>query len=249
MPRTDRSHAHPRSRHRRAALVVSCEHGGNRVPSRYRSLFARGQRTLDSHRGWDPGALELARAISRACRAPLVATTTTRLLVECNRSLDHPQLFSEFTRGLDAVERGRIVRRYYLPHRLAVTGSILGALCRHGRVVHIGVHTFTPVWRGRRRAVDVGVLYDPRRPAEVMVGDLLVGHLKHFVPGLRVHRNRPYSGRTDGLTTTLRSSLPASRYAGIEIEVNQALALGGRPRWRSTRQAIAMAILGTIRDL
>jgi predicted N-formylglutamate amidohydrolase len=230
-------------------VVVSCEHGGNRVPARYRPLFAGGRRVLASHRGWDPGALELARAVARACGSPLIATTTTRLLVECNRSLDHPQLFSEFTRRLGAEERGRIVRQYYLPHRLAVTGSVLGALCRCGRVVHVGVHTFTPVWKGKRRRVDVGVLYDSRRPAEVMVGDLLVEHLKHFAPELRVHRNRPYSGRTDGLTTTLRTSLPARRYAGIEIEVNHALVLGPPSRWTAARQAIAMAVRWTMHDL
>ena len=64
-----------------AFLLVTCEHGGNRVPKRYRRLFAGWESVLASHRGYDPGALTLARELARAFDAPLVASTVTRLLV------------------------------------------------------------------------------------------------------------------------------------------------------------------------
>ena len=81
------------------SYIITCEHGGNRIPAAYRSLF-RGQRALlDSHRGHDPGSLVMATALADTFRAPLVASTTSRLLVDLNRSIGHRQLFSEATRG------------------------------------------------------------------------------------------------------------------------------------------------------
>ena len=63
-------------------LVITCEHGGNRIPSLYRDLFHDYQVLLDSHRGFDPGALVMARALAAAFAAPLVASTVSRLLVD-----------------------------------------------------------------------------------------------------------------------------------------------------------------------
>jgi len=224
------------------ALVLSCEHAGNAIPARYRPLFRAAHDVLASHRGWDPGALDLARTIARATHAPLTATTTSRLLVECNRSIDHPRLFSEFTRGLGVREKRHILKVHYHPHRGAVATAVRNALRTSRCAVQIGVHTFTPVWDGRRRATDIGVLYDPRRAFETGVACALAGALQAALPRRRIHRNRPYRGWTDGLTTTLRGTFPARRYAGIELEVNQALVSG--KDWRALEHVIA----GAVRD-
>ncbi|MDH4038345.1 MAG: N-formylglutamate amidohydrolase [Candidatus Krumholzibacteria bacterium] len=221
-------------------LVLSCEHGGNMIPARYRPLFKGAATVLRSHRGWDPGSLELARTIRRATRAPLIATTTSRLLVECNRSIGHPRLFSEFTRSLDERDKAQLLKTYYHPHRDAVERAIHDRMRTVHRVVHIGVHTFTPVYEGRRRTVDIGVLHDPRRAFESGVACALVGALKTATPGLKVYRNLPYRGWSDGLTTSLRETFPASRYAGIELEVSQRFV--GTARWRALQRSIASAI-------
>ena len=90
-------------------VIITCEHGGNRIPAPYRRLF-RGQRAvLDSHRGHDPGSLVMATALADTFSAPLLASTTSRLLVDLNRSVGHPQLFSTATRGAPAETRGQII--------------------------------------------------------------------------------------------------------------------------------------------
>src|SRR5688572_9101508 len=101
-------------------LVLTCEHGGPRVPRRYAPLFRDAPGVLGTHRAYDAGALEVARILSRKLRAPLLYSTVSRLVVDLNRSAHHPKLFSEFTRPLPAEERARILRRHYLPHRHAV---------------------------------------------------------------------------------------------------------------------------------
>ena len=61
-----------------AGFVITCEHGGNRIPAPYRDLFHARQTLLDSHRGYDPGALIMARVLATAFAAPLVASTVSR---------------------------------------------------------------------------------------------------------------------------------------------------------------------------
>lgn len=228
-------------RKREAGLVISCEHAGNRVPPRYRAQFRGQAAALKSHRGWDPGALDLARAIAFRCNAPLLANTTSRLLVECNRSLGHPQLFSEFTRDLGSAEQFHLLAMFYHPHRRAVEVALRRAVRRRGRVVHIGVHSFTPVLNGKRRRADVGLLFDPKHRFEGEVVDALARELRARAPKLRVRRNYPYRGWTDGLTTTLRSRFSAATYAGIELEVNQAL-FGNPIAWKQVKQALGDAV-------
>ena len=41
----------------------------------------------------------------------------SRLLIEPNRSLHHPQLFSEFTRDLSEARKDEIIEEFYLPYR------------------------------------------------------------------------------------------------------------------------------------
>jgi predicted N-formylglutamate amidohydrolase len=77
------------------SLVITCEHGGNRIPIRYTDLFKANPVLLNTHRGFDPGALSMAKDLAAAFAAPLVASTISRLLVDLNRSVGHPHLHYE----------------------------------------------------------------------------------------------------------------------------------------------------------
>ena len=226
----------------KVALVLSCEHAGNKVPAKYRKLFKGRQSVLASHRGWDPGAIDLARAIAKETGAPLVANTVSRLVVETNRSVPSPQLFSEFTRGLSKEEKNALLKSHYHPHRGAVEAVVKSALRTHARVVHVGVHTFTPVLNGKKRTADIGLLFDPARKMEVDFCEVWLHALHWEAPLLRVKKNYPYKGSSDGLTTALRKKFAASRYVGIELEVNQALALGPARRWTDIPNRIARSL-------
>ncbi len=207
-------------RPRQVACLLSCEHGGNRIPAEFRAPF-RGERTLlASHRGYDIGALTCARALSAAWRAPLIHAEISRLLVDLNRSPHHPALFSPLTRALPAAQRALILQRHYFPHRQRIEHWIAARIRGGHTVVHIAVHSFTAVLDGRRRDADIGLLYDPARPLEASI-------CRHWQTALqqrgtlRVRRNYPYRGTSDGLTRHLRERFPPHAYAGIELEINQ----------------------------
>ncbi|MEW5774132.1 MAG: N-formylglutamate amidohydrolase [Thermodesulfobacteriota bacterium] len=204
------------------ALLVTCEHGGNRVPARYRRLFAGRKALLASHRGWDPGALALARLLAGELDAPLLFCDTTRLLADPNRSEGHPALFSELTRPLPAPERQALLDRLWRPHRQAVRQAAADLIAGRGQVLHLAVHSFTPVLHDRERTMDLGLLYDPARPREARLAAAWKAVLTRRAPGLRVRRNAPYRGASDGLATFLRRALGPA-YLGLELETNQRL--------------------------
>lgn len=202
-------------------LLVTCEHGGNRVPAAYRDLFRGADRILASHAGYDIGALGVARVLARSLSASLHYSTVTRLLVDLNRSPGHRGQFSRFTRTLPGAVRARIVQQYYLPYRETVSGLVARTLTRGEAVIHYSAHSFTPVFRGQRRDSDIGLLYDTRRKHEGELCADLAAALRDA--GFRVRRNYPYRGAADGLTTTLRRRSGEAPYFGIELEINQAI--------------------------
>ncbi len=226
----------------RAAFVVTCEHGGNRIPARYRTLFAGQQELLASHRGYDIGALSVARALARALQAPLEVATVSRLLVDLNRSLGHPRVFSATTRDVAAAVRADIVARHYVPHRSAVERRVRDLVARGYRVVHVASHSFTPVLDGHVRQADVGLLYDPRRRGEVRLAAHWKAALAEVAPHLRVRRNYPYLGKGDGLTAYLRGQFGDRAYVGIELEFNQRFAFAGAASFAALRRALVASL-------
>lgn len=206
---------------RRAFVVITCEHGGNRIPTAYRPLFARSRALLATHRGYDAGALPMARALARDFDAPLVASTVSRLVVDLNRSIGHRALYSDATRGLSRTAHERILAHYYRPYRLQVEKRVERAIATGMRVVHISSHSFTPMLDGIVRDADVGLLYDPARQGERALCGKWGAMLSRRIAPLRVRRNYPYQGRNDGLTSYLRQRFAPTRYVGVELEINQ----------------------------
>ncbi len=227
--------------------VVSCEHATAHVPAAYRSAFRGAGEALASHRGSDIGALVLARQLARMLRVPCLAATATRLLVDANRSRHHPKVFSEWSRQLDERLRDRIVAAHWTPHRDAVQAAIARHTRRGHTVLHVSVHSFTPVFDGIERPIDVAWLYDPRRAGELDIVRAWRAALAERAPDLRLRRNAPYRGRSDGLTTAMRRQFDGERYLGIELEVSQRFPLGAAADWRALRAGICASLADALR--
>ncbi len=227
------------------ALVLSCEHGGNRVPAPYRELLRGARPLLSSHRGLDLGALELARDLQRRFGAPLHACTATRLLVDANRSRGHPRLFSPWTLRLPRAGQEALLERYWRPHRSAVERDVRARLGRPGLVVLLSVHSFTPRWKGTTRQVDVGFLFDPAHAGESELVSRWRAALAALRPDLRLRRNAPSRGTGDGLTTDLRQA-PGPRYLGLELEVSQRFPRGSPPKWRRLRAELVDSLAAAL---
>jgi predicted N-formylglutamate amidohydrolase len=231
-------------------LLVTCEHASCAVPATLRQLGLPAP-VLRSHRGWDPGALGIAKTIARALGVPPMAGGWSRLVADLNRSAAHPRVIAARVDGrpvpgnqLTAAEREARLRQYWQPWRRRLERQAIVA-SRRGPLLHLSVHSFVERLGGVERANDIGLLCDPARAAEVALCRDLAVALR--MAELRVRRNFPYFGDTDGVTTWLRALLPRSRYLGIEIECNQRLARTAAGERRLAR-ALTQALTGLLGD-
>jgi predicted N-formylglutamate amidohydrolase len=202
-------------------FLFTCEHATNEVPEEYRRLFAGQEAVLRTHRAYDPHALEIAGQLARTFRAPLLAARVTRLLVDCNRSPASHNLFSPYSRPLAREDKERVLAAWHTTHQTAVAGEVSRIISTGAMVVHLAVHSFTPVLNGHVRTADLGLLYDPAKPGERKLCAKWLTELRREAPALRLRRNYPYLGKTDSLPAMLRKGFPEEKYLGIELEISQ----------------------------
>jgi predicted N-formylglutamate amidohydrolase len=222
--------------------ILTCEHAGNTIPAEYAHLFKGNEEALYSHKAIDFGALRLAKHLAAETNLPLYYTTTSRLLVEANRSPGSEELFSKYTKELPEDKKLELLHTYYFPHRKQVENQIMKEVEAGHRVYHLAVHTFTPAMEGEVREAEIGILYDPERPLEAAFAQKLKSELLKQNLERRVLYNYPYTGTADGLPTYLRRKFDEEQYTGFELEVNQKFFLDGEPdTWQKAVEEIAAA--------
>ncbi|MBU1043371.1 MAG: N-formylglutamate amidohydrolase [Candidatus Omnitrophica bacterium] len=224
--------------------IVSCEHAANKVPAEYKHLFKNNQAILKTHQAYDAGALELARVLAGKLNAPFFQYSNTRLLIDANRSLGHPRLFSGFTKLLDKEQKNLLIESYYKAYRRPVEIIINTAVKKKQQVLHVSVHSFTPVLAGKQRNADIGLLYAPARQAEAGFSNILKKKIQAIDQGFQVRCNYPYQGKSNSLVTFFRNYLPPADYLGIELEINQKI-LNNPKQWRSLRAILGKVFLET----
>ena len=202
-------------------FIVSCEHASRRIPRAYQQWISPSE--AQGHTAFDIGAQEYAEVLAQALNALFFTATISRLLIDCNRSLHHPKLFGQALRDAPTPLKQQLIDQYYVPYRQQVTAAIAKARRQRRPVIHLAAHSFTPELKGVTRCADIGLLYDPQRQSESHCAMRWQAALKASVPSLRIRRNYPYLGSSDGFTTALRKCHDDADYLGFEIEINQAL--------------------------
>ncbi|MFT6167553.1 MAG: putative N-formylglutamate amidohydrolase [Vicingaceae bacterium] len=226
-------------------LIISCEHATNALPAEYQSLFNEAKLALESHRGYDLGAIELFDNLVTSLDPNYAAKGKySRLLVELNRSLHHKNIFSEFTNGLDQHEKKKLIASYYTPYRTNLEGVIRTYIENNYNVLHLSVHSFTPVLNGEKRNAEIGILYNPKKAPEKVFAIKWKEQLKLNLPNYNVRFNYPYLGTADGFTTILRKTFP-SNYSGLELEVNNKLAT--ELNWKLIQEKISNGTKNSLR--
>lgn len=198
-------------------IVLACVHGTNFIPPTYRKLFSkRGpKKLLDTHWGFDPGAIDVARYLQRRFKTKLHAFPVSRLLIEPD-NYKPTKRWNILTESLSKQEKEKLLARYWQPFMDGIESD----LKKSSQSLLIVSHSFTPVWKGEVRKCDVGILYDPKRSREAKFSLALQKALQRQLPGLIIRRNYPYTGYWEGTAGNFRERLPGTKYLGIEIEVN-----------------------------
>ncbi|MGA9291281.1 MAG: N-formylglutamate amidohydrolase [Ignavibacteriaceae bacterium] len=221
-------------------VIITCEHGGNKVPREYKYLFEADISILQTHKAYDPGALELAKVISKKTDY-FFFSDISRLLIELNRSINSPNLFSRYSKNLHQNQKEEILNKYYFPFRNKVENLIRDLEKKGENSVHISIHTFTPVLKYKTRNADIGILYDPKRKDEKDFAASFKNEILSNDKNLRIRFNYPYLGISDGFTSYLRKKFLQKHYIGIELEVNQKFILNNDGKWTILKENLTKA--------
>ena len=206
-----------------SSVVLVCEHATHHVPAALDGLgLAPADRT--SHAAWDPGALAVARHMAEHLGARLVAAEVSRLVCDCNRPPDAPDAMparSELievpgNRNLGAADRAARIAAWHRPFHDRLARTIAAT----ADPVLVTVHSFTPVYFGVPRTVEIGILHD----ADARLADAMLEAAATTAAdaGRIVARNQPY-GPADGVTHTLRQHALPQGHPNVMLEIRNDL--------------------------
>lgn len=226
----------------RSPYVLLCEHASRFMPEDCNGL-GLAPPDLMRHIAWDIGAADVAQSLSRALDAPLVMAGYSRLLIDLNRPVDSPTSIPEVSettvipgnRGLTAEQRARRVALYFEPYQAAVR-RLLDAREAAGQATTIvGVHSFTPVFKGVARPWHAGILYRRSRGFGHALAEALGGEAQ------AIAENEPYQIEDDS-DYTVPVHGEARGHDAVLVEIRQDLIAdpAGAAAW-STRLATALA--------
>jgi len=214
----------------KAILILTCEHASNKLPAAFKKAVPA--EVLKTHRAYDIGAVLVFRRLVKFAKPEFFCEGKfSRLFVDLNRTITNKSAFSDYLRNNEKAKAQATA--YWQEYRAAIEKFVASSLSSPKRtslknraaksaptIVHLGIHSFTPVLNGKVRNTDIGILYDPARPQERAYANVIKAEIKRLYPAMKVRFNYPYKGSSDGLTTTLRKKF-GPRYVGIEIEINQ----------------------------
>lgn len=200
------------------SIVLTCEHASFNLPLTFQSVFPENK--LLSHQGWDKGAWECCSNLAQKLKIKAEKGRFSRLFVDLNRSENHKKLIHPAISNKIS-DKEKFLTQYYWPFRNKVYENVQACIARGFKVLHISVHSFTPVLQGVKRNSDFGILYDPGRLSEKTYAFRLRQILETANSKYIVRMNYPYRGTSDGHVTYLRKHFNNVHYMGIELELNQ----------------------------
>jgi predicted N-formylglutamate amidohydrolase len=217
--------------------VFTCEHGGNQIPEKYTSLFDNFRSTLITYKAYDIGAMSLYKDLLEETGDFGNHFQFSRMLVDVDKDLKSPDLFSQPIAKLSTKERNKVLDEYYHSWRNQVEEEI-AKLCRNNHVLHCSVHTFPHIVNNIPREVDVALLIDESRKHEAAFAAKFIEFLLQENPKLRLQTNYPIPGGQQGFVHHLKEQKFKKKYIGIQLEVSQAFPLGKSEKWIELRKSI-----------
>jgi len=205
-------------------FFLTADHAGRAIPRQLGKLGLPASE-LERHIAWDIGIAAVTEQLAQALDATAVLQAYSRLVIDCNRhpgwASSIPQI-SELTaipgnETIRPAEREARRREIFLPYHQQIAELIERRKTAGRRTVLVAMHSFTPVFKGETRSIDIGVLYNrDARLAHIMLdllraeGDLAVGD------------NAPYA-ITEASDYTVPVHGEGGGLAHVEIEIRQDL--------------------------
>jgi predicted N-formylglutamate amidohydrolase len=205
-------------------VILVCEHASRQLPASLGTLGLSAE-ALASHIAWDPGALAVSRLMAEQLDATLLFQRFSRLAYDCNRPPESPAAMPEKSEvfdvpgnaGLDQAARDARTQALYVPFRDTLRDLVETRIAVGRPPVIVTMHSFTPVYFGKPRDVEIGILHD----ADTRLADAMLATAGTDGP-YTIRRNEPY-GPEDGVTHTLREHGLSKSLPNVMIEVRNDL--------------------------
>ena len=176
--------------HGSGRFVFFCDHASNSIPPELDGLGLP-EAELARHIAWDIGAAGVTEALSEIFDAPAILCTTSRLVIDCNRQLNAPDLIPEVSDGtvipgnlrLSAEAKATRIKRWFHPYHDAIETVLQQREARGVPSIAVSVHSMTASLAGVPRPWQIAIsshldrsLADPvldalRRQSDIVVGD------------------------------------------------------------------------------
>ena len=214
-------------------LILICDHAGLAVPASLDNLGLP-ESAWKRHISHDIGARRVTELLSAAFDAPAVMHNYSRLVIDCNRPLGHPESIIEESDGqtvpgnadITSTDVHQRAEALFWPYHKTISNLIGGRWRDMNRPpVLFSVHSFTGQYGTQHRPWDAGVLFnkDPRLAVPLME------HLR--AKGLNIGENQPYSGLEAAFTIDVHGGAPGIAHMVIEIRQDQLEDEASRQRW------------------
>ena len=233
----------------RSDLFLTADHAGRAIPRRLGRLGLP-ESELDRHIAWDIGIAGVTERLSAALDATAVLQTYSRLVIDCNRDPTVPSSVPEVSEttkipgnvGLSDEQRAARRQMIFEPYHARIETLLDARQAADRRTVFVAMHSFTPVFKGEPRAMQVGVLYN-RDPslAQIMLdllraeGDLTVGDNAPYAVSDVTDYGVPVHAERRGL-------------AHVEIEIRQDLIAdeAGQAAWAARFDRLLRMAVGRL---
>ncbi len=207
-----------------ADFLLTADHAGRLIPRRLGRLSVP-ESELDRHIAWDIGIAGVTERLASLLDATAVLQTYSRLVIDCNRDPSVPSSMPDLSEatsipgnvGLSAADRAARIDEIFAPYHARIAALLDARKTARRRTVLVAMHSFTPVFKGESRAVEVGVLFNrDARLASALLdrlraeGDIVVGENAPYAVSDTSDYGVPVHGEKRGLPH-------------VEIEIRQDL--------------------------
>jgi predicted N-formylglutamate amidohydrolase len=217
-----------------APMVIICDHASNRVPAGYGDLGLP-PAAFERHIAWDIGAAGISELLAQRFNAPAILSTVTRLLIDCNRRFEDPNLtpaISDGTeipanRGLTDAERETRWRLYHQPYHAAIAQTIDRKLASGRSPVVLSIHSMTATLRSIARPWQIAVCWDTDQRLSAPMLDAL-----RASAGIVVGDNEPYSlDPNEDYSVPVHATRRGLQHLQIEFRQDEVADAAGQQRW------------------
>ena len=232
-------------------FLLICDHASNHIPEIYNNL-GLDRKVLDTHIAYDIGAKEVAENISHCIQCPLIMTDFSRLLIDVNRGIDDPTLIMKISDGniikgnknisflSNCEEKKKRINNYYNLYHKKISEIITSSIKNKIFPSIISIHSFTPLFSGNERSVELGVLWDK----DNRLPDIFFKYLKEET-NLTIGDNNPYVGYLKN--DSLYKHATSRGLSNVLIEIRQDL-ISDKNSQKKIAKIISKALLKNINN-